>query len=93
MSSNLSKHARDRLQQRSITPLETELLLMYGQQHYLGHGRNYWVLGKRGMKKLRKDMKKIMQRLDRLQECFVVDTEEGTVITVGHEYKRPKIHV
>ena len=93
MLSKFTKHAQERSQQRSIMPLETELLLMYGEQRYLGDGMNYWVLGKKGMKRLKKDMQKIMQRFDRLKDCFVVDTDEGVVVTVGHEYKRPKIHI
>lgn len=91
--SKFTKHDQERSQQRSIKPLETELLLMYREQRYLGDEMNYWVLGKKGMKRLKKDMRKIAQRLDRLQDCFVVDTDDGAVVTVGHEYKRTRIHV
>ena len=93
MLSTYTHHAQERSQQRSIKPLETELLLMYGEQRYLGDGKNYWVLGKKGMKRLKRDIKKLIQHLDQLQSKYVVDTEGGVIITVGHQYKRPKIHV
>ena len=93
MLSTYTHHAKERSQQRAIKPLETELLLMYGEQRYLGDGMNYWVLGKKGMKRLKRDVKKLIQHLGQLQNRFVVDTEDGVIITVGHQYKRPKIHI
>ena len=90
MSSHFSKHAKVRSQQRAIPHLEAELMLMYGECLHLGQGKRYWSINKRGLKRLKRDVRRLVQNLDELQDRYVIDGDHGVVVTVGHKLRRQK---
>lgn len=87
MQMTMTNHAEKRQQQRSISDLEVELLLMYGREVHHGDGCVMTYLDKRAYKRLERDVKRVAQRLERLKNEFLVDAEGEAVVTVGHRYR------
>lgn len=89
METLLTHHAECRMQQRSITQLEMELILIYGSESY-SHGCTRCSLDRRAYKRLRKDLERLMGRIDSLQGKYVVSASDSSVVTVGHKHKSTK---
>ena len=82
MDSLLSSHARSRMQQRGIRPQALEALLDLGRvQPLRTQGREMVYFGKKARKGLANG---------RLARIYAVLGADGTVITVGHRYRRVK---
>lgn len=82
----LTKHAQVRLQQRGIPALMLPIILAYGSESYQKGGTSAWCLPSSVLKKLRRELKEILSRLDSLENAYFVENEAGTVITVGHQF-------
>lgn len=81
-SVSLTDHAQARMQQRGIRPDALEALLDYGRScHLHTKGRELLYLGKKARKGLSDE---------RLSRIYAVLGRDGTVITVGHRYRRVK---
>jgi len=79
-------HSERRQQERSITPLETELIDIYGEDRY-SHGRRVTTLNKRAIKRLTRDLKHVLQHLETLKDDYIV-VDGGSLVTVAHRTKR-----
>lgn len=86
MNMTMSGHAAKRQQQRAITDLEVELLMMYGREVHHGEGRVMTYLDKKGYKRLERDVRRIAQKLERLRDEFLIESDD-VVVTVGHRYR------
>lgn len=88
LNQRYSAHAQKRLQQRGITDLEVELILMYGSETHHDDGCVYSKIDRDDFKRLERDIKKVYQKLEKLRHQFVVTANGCTVVTAGHEYNR-----
>lgn len=87
MEMHMTDHATKRQQQRAISNLEIELLLMYGKEAHHGNGRVMTYLDKRGYKRLERDVRRVAQRLERLRNEYLIDAAGEVLVTVGHRYR------
>ena len=87
MTVSLSTHARVRMQQRGISPEALEILLELGQVSPAPGGRQVLYLDRAHRKELLRRGKRIRER-DRLKRLYAITDDHGTVVTVGHRYRR-----
>lgn len=91
MNIQTTKHAAVRQQQRGIPPLIMEWLASYGTASYDHHGAEILYFDKHSRKALAKDVgDEVVSRLGSLLDTYAVVSGDGTVITVGHRFKRVK---
>jgi hypothetical protein len=86
-SVRLSDHAHIRMQQRAIPEKFIPLILEYGEGKFVGSGCQEWRLNNRVIKKLRKDLKAILNQLDSLSNAYVIEGKDGSIVTLGHKYR------
>ncbi len=79
----LTYHAEQRMQQRGIPFLAIELLCHYGQAEYAGDAMIRYF-DKRGLKKAKREIQQVLDRMDQLDNMYCVETDEGKVLTTGH---------
>ena len=87
----LSRHARERLQQRGIPLVSLETMLCYGKKRRRGDA--YVVCMDKRRRKLtqaRLDPEIYRRVADKLDFYLVYDDRTGTVITIGHRLDRLK---
>lgn len=84
----LSKHADHRCQKRSIHPMAIEFLEWFGCARYQKGGFDLLRLpcDPSERAEMRKSLKAALKLMDK--DVFVIETEEGKVITAGHQNKR-----
>ena len=87
MTVSHSTHARVRRQQRGISPEALEILLELGATSRAPGGRQLIFLERAHRQELGRRAKRIRER-DRLKQLYAVTDEHGTVVTVGHRYRR-----
>jgi hypothetical protein len=87
MTVSLSTHARVRMQQRGISPEALQILLELGQVSPAPGGRQLLFLDHAHRKELGRRGKRIRER-DRLKRLYAITDEHGTVVTVGHRFRR-----
>lgn len=86
-----TQHAHVRSQQRGVPPLIQDWLLDYGEEQYDGHGGILRYFSKKSLRRMERDMGKApLKRLSEYFRCYLVESHDGHVITVGKRYKRPK---
>jgi hypothetical protein len=83
----LTTHARVRMQQRGISPEALELLFELGEASPAPGGRQVLFLERRDQQELGRRGKRIRER-DRLKGLYAITDESGTIVTVGHRYRR-----
>ena len=89
--SNLTQHAKERMMQRAIDELVTSLVLEFGDAHTDSDGCTYTELRKKKLcKKIARKLKRAANKLERQDGVFVVESEVGSIVTVGHTYTRHK---
>jgi hypothetical protein len=88
----LSRHARARMQQRGIAPDTVETVLQYGHEQHDRHGGLIVYLDKRSRGRMQRTPGVHGRKIDMSSGVFVVLTAGGTVLTVGHRYRRVKRH-
>lgn len=82
----LSRHAGKRMQQRSITDLQIELVRRYGELEHDGNGGIRRMMTTKAMNNLIRDLGNTPQ-IERLRNVYVVtDSADEVVITVAHRY-------
>jgi hypothetical protein len=75
------------MQQRGIPLLAIELLCQYGKEEYANDAMIRYF-DKKGLKKARREIQKMMlDQLDKMSEMYCVETNEGTILTVGHRFR------
>ena len=89
MDVDYTNHSLKRMQQRGISREAVEHILKYGEVFYDGHGAQVFFINKKNRDLLpseleAKDLKKIKKQLN----AYVVHSMDGSLITVGHSYRR-----
>jgi hypothetical protein len=87
MTVHLSSHARVRMQQRGISPEALEILFELGETSPAPGGRHVVYLDRARRREVGRRAKPIRAR-DRLKRLYAVTDQHGTVVTVGHRYRR-----
>ena len=86
---SLTHHARARMQQRGIRPAAIAALLDFGcARHLHSKGRELVFFDKRAQARLAKANPGAACQVDRLRRTYAIVGSDGTVITVGHCYRR-----
>ncbi len=84
----LTEHATCRAQQRSIPPAIVNWLLEFGAVEY-SHDARKRFFDKVARKRMEKALgHEIVDRLGDLLNCYLVESQEGTIITVAHRTGR-----
>lgn len=82
-------HANLRIQQRAIPPIVIEWLEEYGAEMHDGRGAIKRFFDHRSRKRLARIVGTgVVNRLNDYLDTFLVQTVDGTIITVGHRTKR-----
>jgi Domain of unknown function (DUF4258) len=84
----LTHHARARMQQRGIRPEMLQALLDYGREVHVAGGRDLVFFDKRARARLAKAGLVRDAQAERLCKSYAVLNSDGSVITVGHRYRR-----
>lgn len=85
-----TKHAQCRIQQRGIPPIALELLTMFGDEYYDGHGCIKVLFSKRSIKRMESELgMRSVSKLGKLLCVYQVESvHDGRVITCAHQTKR-----
>jgi hypothetical protein len=90
---SMSRHAEIRSQQRSIPPLIVDWLVQFGAETYDGRGAMVRHFDRPSLRQLEKHVgRSVVSRLSELLDAYVVTDSDGTIITVGHRFKRVSRH-
>ena len=85
----LTAHAQARMQQRGIRSDALEALLAFGSERYLhSKGREVLFFDKKARRRLANAAPAAAREAERLQRTYAILDSDGTVITVGHRYRR-----
>ncbi|RTE66109.1 hypothetical protein EH243_08290 [Amphritea opalescens] len=80
----ITQHARKRLKQRAIPDAMASLIINYGKEMYQKGGTYKYQLTKRDAKHLKQDLNRVLNHLDSLSDTYLIESEDGRIITVGH---------
>ena len=83
---SLTKHAQTRSQQRGISNKTIDLVLQYGKEFNAGGGSYKYVICKKLLKASWIDPSTKKHLVD-ICGCYVVLSNDGSIVTVGHHYK------
>ena len=84
----VTNHARARMQQRGIRPEVLEALLDFGREAHVERGRDIVYFDKKARARLVKTNAVAARDAERLCKSYAILGSDGTVITVGHRYRR-----
>ena len=84
MNIHTTHHAASRMQQRSISELEVELLLRYGREKYQSDGVVVTYFDHRSFKRVERDVMRISKSLGKLRQKYLVTKDSQVLITAGH---------
>jgi hypothetical protein len=85
----LTAHARARMQQRGIRPDALAALLDFGSARHLhSKGRELVFFDRKARARLSKANPAAAREAARLRRTYAILGSDGTVITVGHRYRR-----
>ena len=84
----LTPHARTRMQQRGIRPDLVETLLDFGSAKPAGGGRDIVFFDKKARARLAHANALAAAGAERVFNSYAIIESDGTVITVGHRYRR-----
>ena len=86
---NLTQHAQQRMQQRGIPQQAIGYVLTYGRVSHDHRGACVMWLDKRSRARLgREEGREVFREMDKHLDAYVVTDTDGTVVTVGHRYRR-----
>lgn len=85
---NVSNHARTRMQQRGIRAEALAALLDYGRIRPAPGGRDIVFFDKKARARLARLDAAAAREADRVCKTYAILESDGTVITVGHRYRR-----
>lgn len=90
MNQNMSKHATIRAQQRGIPPLIDQLLDLYGQEQYDGHGGIVRYFDRSSIRRMEREMgREPIRLLSTWRNAYKVKSSiDGHTITTGLRSKR-----
>ena len=85
----VTAHARARMQQRGIRSDALEALLDFGSARHLhSKGRELVFFDKKAKRRLTKASLAAAREAERLERTYAILASDGTVITVGHRFRR-----
>src|SRR3954468_8705886 len=89
----LTQHARARMQQRGISAATIEALLDFGREVHVERGCDLVFFDKRARARLAKANAAAAAHLkpsdaERIARSYAILASDGTVITVGHRFRR-----
>lgn len=88
-----TKHATIRAQQRGIPPLIQNWLLDYGEENYDGRGAMTRFFTSNSIRKMERDFgREPVRRMSEFLRCYLIEGEDGTVITVGKRHPNSRIN-
>jgi uncharacterized protein DUF4258 len=88
VSPNFTTHARARMQQRGIRAEALEALLDFGRTAHVDRGREIVFFDKAARARLVRQNPAVAREAERLRRTYAILGSDGTVITVGHRYRR-----
>ena len=88
----LSRHAQARMQQRGIPLTMIDQVLRYGCVRHDHRGAIIVFLDREGRRRMARSGEARLGEIDRLGRVYVVLQADGTVVTVGHRYRRMRQH-
>lgn len=88
----MTRHAKNRCQQRSISPLFIDLLLRFGVTERAPGKADKVFLNKAARKQIKAYAGPLAGQLDQHLDIYAVVSEDGSVITIGHRQERVKRH-
>jgi RimJ/RimL family protein N-acetyltransferase len=88
MNSIFTEHARTRMQQRGIPSAAVDLLINYGKSAPAGDGCELVFFDKAARARLFRDNPAAAREAERLCRTYAVLGNDGSVVTVGHRYRR-----
>lgn len=84
-----SKHAQVRARQRAISPLTEYVLEYYGREYYQKGGTRLLVLDKKRRREINRQARELLDLASGGGSSpYLVETESGHQITVGHEHRK-----
>lgn len=84
-----TKHSEVRAQQRCIPQLVDQLLDLYGQEEYDGHGAVVIYLNKNSIRNMERDLgRRPVSRLAEWFDAYKVRGVDGKTITIGYRTRR-----
>lgn len=93
MNQPLTRHASQRMQQRSIPPIVVDWLIGYGACEYDHHGGEVRFFDKQARRQLTSEVGgQVVKRLEPFLNTYLVMGSDGGVITVGHRTQRINRH-
>jgi len=81
---NLSRHAKQRSQQRAIPPMLIDLLIQFGASERAGTGVSKVYFDKASRRRVKAYAGPLARLLDEHLDIYAVVTDDMTVITTGH---------
>lgn len=88
----LTKHAETRSCQRSIPPLITDLLTIYGDIKYTGRKGRVKFFSKKSRQKMSRDLGgKVVDQLSRFFNIYLVESTEGAIITIARRTNKKRM--
>lgn len=89
----LSKHAERRMEERGISSVDVQFLMLWGESVPQKGGAVVLRLSRRERKRAEKSLLRLLEYVRRDNSPYLV-LENGQVVTVGHEYRRlgPALH-
>ena len=85
----LTRHATARMQQRGIRAQALEALLDFGRERHIHfRGREIVYFDKKARARLAKENAIAAREAERFSRTYAILGSDGTVITVGHRFRR-----
>jgi hypothetical protein len=88
LRANLSTHARRRMQQRGISAAALDALLDFGRSTRAGRGRELVFFDHKARERLARANVLPAGEETRVCSSYAIIESDGTVITVGHRFRR-----
>jgi hypothetical protein len=86
-------HAEQRAQQRGIPRLIQDWLCSYGKENYDGRGAIVRYFNKDSIRKMERDFgREPVRRMSEFLRCYLVESNDGYVMTVGKRYRHTHIN-
>ncbi len=79
----VTKHAAQRVQQRSIPPLFIDLLEQFGNRQPAGGGAEKLAFTKRGWRRVQRHSGPLAKHFDRYRNVYLIFAD-GRLITIGY---------
>ena len=88
LRASLSAHARRRMQQRGISTAALDALLDFGRSIRAGRGRELVFFDRRARERLARESVLAAGEATRVTNSYAIVGSDGTVVTVGHRFRR-----